>query len=361
MDILACFSATYAEAREKFTTAAKLAGGEMSSYENPNAKGPQGETLATDVAYFGPSEARGLLITCSGTHGVEGFCGSGAQVAALRSGLLDNLPSNVGLLMVHAINPYGFAHLRRVTEDNVDLNRNFIDHDAGHPANPAYDEVHDWLVPEDWGGAAQRAADAAIQSYIAQKGWMAFQAAVSGGQYSHADGLFYGGRRPTWSNKTFHAILERYARNRSRIGFIDFHTGLGPEGYGEPIYSGGVEGGGYERARAWYGPDVTTTHGGTSTSAVITGDLRGAISAVAPRVEVTPIALEYGTRPIELGLNVLRADNWLYLRGEVNSEQGRAIKRDIRDQFYVDTPDWKQKVVARAQEMTEKALRGLAV
>ena len=33
----------------------------------------------------------------------------------------------------------GLRVARRVNEDNVDLNRNFLDHGAPHPENPDYD------------------------------------------------------------------------------------------------------------------------------------------------------------------------------------------------------------------------------
>src|SRR5581483_10193540 len=126
------FSATYAEAREKFRAAAVEAGGTLEAVSNPN-RGPGGETLATDVAWFGPKTAEKVLVTISGTHGAEGFCGSGAQVDWLRRGEASRLPAGVAVAAVHAINPYGFAWLRRVTEENVDLNRNWVDFDRPLP------------------------------------------------------------------------------------------------------------------------------------------------------------------------------------------------------------------------------------
>src|SRR5690606_39318730 len=102
--------------------------------------------------------------------------------------------------------PYGFSHIRSVNEDNIDLNRNFRDFETALPDNPAYREVQDRLVPEDWEGPARAAADAAIQNYIAEKGLMTFQPAVTGGQYIHPDGLFFGGFAPSWSNKTLRSI-----------------------------------------------------------------------------------------------------------------------------------------------------------
>ena len=37
-----------------------------------------------DVARDGPMDAKSLLVLSSACHGVEGFCGSGVQVALLR-------------------------------------------------------------------------------------------------------------------------------------------------------------------------------------------------------------------------------------------------------------------------------------
>src|SRR5437868_3970945 len=78
------FSKDFPEARGKFRDAVTRAGARIESYANPR-KGAAGEALATDVAWFGPGEASRLLVSISGTHGVEGFCGSGIQVASLES------------------------------------------------------------------------------------------------------------------------------------------------------------------------------------------------------------------------------------------------------------------------------------
>ncbi len=61
MGIPRYFSATYAEARGKFLDAARAGGAVIESYVNPNAKGANGEELATDVARFGDSDAERRL------------------------------------------------------------------------------------------------------------------------------------------------------------------------------------------------------------------------------------------------------------------------------------------------------------
>ena len=133
-----CFSESYAEARTKFCGAAAEAGGAIRSRPHPPARGPSGEALYLDTARFGPADATNMLVLISSTHGVEGHCGSGAQIAWLRTGGPAKLPKDTGALILHAVNPYGFAWTRRVTEDNVDLNRNFVDHDKAYPRNDGY-------------------------------------------------------------------------------------------------------------------------------------------------------------------------------------------------------------------------------
>src|SRR5262245_19392074 len=102
------FAASYSEARDKFLSAARVAGASLDRYANPT-KGPQGEALSTDVARVGPEDAGKIVVTISSTHGVEGYCGSGFQVDWLASVGASGLPKDTAALFIHAINPYGFA------------------------------------------------------------------------------------------------------------------------------------------------------------------------------------------------------------------------------------------------------------
>jgi hypothetical protein len=82
----ACFAQTYAEARSKFLDAVQATGLAVASHAHP-LPGHDGEPLALDVVRDGPADAAALLIISSACHGVEGFCGSGVQVALLRKRL----------------------------------------------------------------------------------------------------------------------------------------------------------------------------------------------------------------------------------------------------------------------------------
>jgi len=353
------FSAKYTEARVKFLDAATAAGARLELYRNP-ARGPEGEELFTDTAWVGPADAERVLLLISATHGVEGFCGSGVQVGWHDRGLAKELPRGTAVLTVHASNPHGFAWLRRVTEDNVDLNRNFVDHGKDYPANPAYEALHEAICPRGWDDTDIAASATVLNAYAEKHSAFALQEAVTAGQYKHADGLFFGGNAPTWSANTLRAILKRELAGARQVAMIDYHTGLGPRGYGERICIHPPGSANLARAEAWYAGEITSPALGSSTSAELTGvNLMGIVEAL-PHAQVTGIALEYGTLPTEDVIFSLRADNWLHAHGDPASAKGQAIKAQIRDAFYQDADDWKQMIWDRGIETQNLALKGLS-
>jgi len=353
------FSATYAEARAKFRETVREAGGALDAVKNPN-RGPDGGDLTTDIAWFGPRDAEKALVMVSGTHGGEGFCGSGAQIDWLRRGQHQTLPKDIGVLMIHAINPYGFAWLRRVTEENIDLNRNWIDFSQPVPANPGYDELADAAVPKTWTDESQHAANRVLRAYAAEHGPMGLQQALSGGQYRHDKGVFYGGDAPSWARRTQEAIYGAWLAQAGRIAIVDYHTGLGPWGYAEPIMSDPVGTPAHDRGMAWWGACVTTPLDGSSTSAETAGDNLTAAPQVLSHAEVTGVALEYGVQTLAEVFLALRADAWLHAYGDPFSPQGREIKTLIRAAFYGDSDDWKGMVAGQSLAACRQAIAGLS-
>jgi hypothetical protein len=356
------FAPSYTRARVLFLEGAAAAGMAIRSYNHP-LPGRDGETLSMDVALDGAADAHQLLIVSSACHGVEGFCGSGIQVFATHDTEWRTHARNAGVavLYIHALNPHGFSHLRRVTEENVDLNRNFQDFSRPLPANAPYDELHECLLPEVWPPSAEN--EAVIAHFIGRHGLGAYQRAVSQGQHSHPDGLFFGGTAPTWSNRTLREVLRRYGAGARQIAWIDLHTGLGPSGLGERIFAGRDDERALQRARAWWGGDgqtaVTSIYDGSSTSALLTGLMWSAVYDECPQAEYTGIALEYGTQPLLDVLNALRGDHWMRRHPEAPAGLRAAIQKRVRDAFYVDTDDWRAQVVSQARQALFQAVDGL--
>jgi len=368
MSVSNAFSSSYAQARIKFLDAAAAAGLAVQSHAHP-LKGRDGEDLAMDVARDGPTDAHKLLIVSSACHGVEGYCGSGVQVHALHDApwLEKARASGTAVLYIHALNPYGFSHIRRTTHENVDLNRNFQDFSQPLPDNTAYRALHALVLPEQWPPDA--ANQAAIADFIATQGAAAFQSAITQGQHAFADGLFYGGTGPTWSNLTVHKVLREHAAGAKRVAWIDLHTGLGDSGVGERIWAGRDEPSAVARARAWWGggsdgkaaTPITSIYDGSSTSAFLTGLMWHAIYQEAPQAEYTGIALEYGTVPVLDVITALRAEHWLNNHPEAPAKLAQQIKAQMMTAFYTDTDLWRGQIVSQARQAMFQAVDGLSL
>lgn len=354
-----CFSQSYAQARQKFLEACAGLDLAVEPYPHP-LPGSEGEQLAIDVARSGPADARHVLLITSGCHGVEGFCGSGVQIDLLQDQDFQRQAREAGCAVVylHAANPYGFSWLRRWTHENVDLNRNFRDFDQPREPNPDYADLHPVMIPKRWPPSPGNRLR--LIAGLLRKGRKHLQKAISGGQFSHPDGLFYTGTAPTWSNRTVREILRRHGSGCEHLVWLDIHTGLGPKGHGERIYSGPGDSPMLARARRWWGEAVRSSQDGQSVSVPLTGLMvYSAIEECAP-AEFTGLTLEYGTLPGQQVLDALRAEQWLHNNPQAGAVQRRKIKQQLRDAFYVDEPQWKEEVLRQGREVARQALVGLA-
>jgi hypothetical protein len=354
-----CFARDYADSRKRFLATAKALKASIKTYPNPN-KGPNGEALAADVAWLGPKGAEKVLVLLSGTHGVEAFCGTGCIMDAFKT--RPKLPAGTALLAIHAINPHGFAWIRRVTEEGVDLNRNFVDF-TNPPANPGYDELADAILPRALDGPAFEEAQKRIAAYREKHGLPALHVAFSGGQYKHAKGLFFGGFGPTWSHRAHAAIIDDHAlAKRKHVAVIDYHTGLGPHGYGELICVHPPDTKWAARCKAWWGANVTEPLAGTSVA--------GARHGFGCRLweeklgdALTFITIEYGTYDTFAVVRpALVADHWLHAQGPVNwnDKRTRSIKQGLKNAMYGDTDDWREAIIWRSRQVIRMAAAGLA-
>jgi hypothetical protein len=264
----------------------------------------------------------------------------------------------VALLFIHALNPWGFSFGRRVTHEGVDLNRNFIDFRRPPPGNTGYDQLAGFLLPPEWPPHA--ANERQFAAYGASHGMAALQAAVSGGQYTHPDGLFYGGAAPTWSHQTLRLVLRQHASRCRQLGWIDVHTGLGDSGVGERIFACRDDDAARHRAKAWWGNRITFTEDGSSTSSSLHGNLWHAAYEECAQAAYAGITLEFGTQPQAAVIAALRHDHWVARRRNPHDAHLPAARAAMRRAFYTDTAEWKQAVTAQTRDAAAHAIDGMA-
>lgn len=359
IDAIEYFSQDYFEARERFLAAATKAGFNIQSTLNPNAKGPAGKDIYMDCATLGPPNAKSLLVVISGTHGPEGYCGSGVQLGMLQNGLAAQYAQTHKVAFIHANNAYGFAWDTRFNEDNIDLNRNFLADFDNLPNCEAYEQVHEWAALQEYNEDALLNSTTNLMEYARANGFAKLQAALTSGQYVHQDGVYFGGFAPSWSNLTIKAFLEDCCQGIEKMVIVDMHTGLGAFGHGEILIDGGKSSEAFAKCHKIWGDEVCSTSDGSSVSAPINGCMDNGILRHFDNIDGVFIALEFGTLdPISV-FKSTQASAWLHCKGDLNSPIAAHIRQLSRDAFYPQGSEWANKVWDRSMSVIGRGFDAL--
>jgi hypothetical protein len=338
------FAVGYADARDAWLQAVSACGGRVHGLRHP-LRGPDGEALWQDVALFGDLAAEDVFVVVCGTHGIEGHAGSAVMTAWLRADGPGALPPGAGVALVHAVNPWGMAHWQRGTENNVDLNRNFVAFPDVPPPNTGYAELHPHLMLADWNEAEIARAFDAMDAFRARVGEQAFSNAFNGGQYLHADGIFYGGDRPEWANSALRAQLSEHLASARRCVLVDLHTGIGP--YGQPFMINFDPPGsfGRERARAVWGDAALSGTGSTHAAlASFQGLMIDAFAGALPECRLSATAIEFGTLERRRMQRAHLGNAWMR-RQAGDSDARRRAGAEYREAFVPSDPAWRASVL----------------
>ena len=193
------------------------------------------DDLYIDNIYLPATETcTNLIVLTTGVHGMEGYIGSVMLDVFFEETYPTLNTKNTGILIVANVNPYGMKYMRRYNENNVDLNRNFIEDwdNFDLSSNKEYPKVVDFLQPE---GKIGNAFWHEVGFYLS----LAKEAIFTGadtisnalltGQYEYANGVYYGGngdeKSTTYLKGVFNTCLESEYKN---IIHVDIHSGYGP-------------------------------------------------------------------------------------------------------------------------------------
>jgi hypothetical protein len=225
---LTFYSSDYFEARERFREAARQTGATLHSHAL-SAEAPNRERLWIDAAVLGPTDARSALVLSSGLHGVEAVFGA-AVILSWLSFWDKFVPVGLRVVILHSLNPYGQVYRRRVNEDNVDLNRNFLPEGEAYAGSPPlYSRIDRYINPRK--SPAKWDAWALTLGMIATRyGKRRLFETIPVGQYEFPRGLFFGGHGPCESTKYVQRWLPEFLGDAQNVLHVDLHTGLGKRG-----------------------------------------------------------------------------------------------------------------------------------
>jgi hypothetical protein len=356
------FSPSYASSRERLIAAARTAALPVHhDVLSIGQKGPEGQALTIDMLTVGARRPSRAFVVASGTHGVEGFCGAAIQLqlASERlAGLM--LADDSALILLHALNPYGFAWLRRVNESNVDLNRNFQQLFNPDLCSAEYESLFECLNPADLDPEPEARRRQTLKDWATQHGERSLQRVIAEGQYRHPRGIQFGGHRPEASTRLLLDWVGQTLVDARWVAWLDVHTGLGESGACQLLTGASPTSAGYLEARRIWGESVTSVQSEASVSPPLHGLLEQGVSRALPQGCVFAYAApEFGTHPTDRVVAAFRADNWLHHYGNPADALGQVIKAEMLEAFRPAGRAWANAITRTGQLLCEQGLRAL--
>ncbi|MCA1686236.1 MAG: M14 family metallopeptidase [Planctomycetia bacterium] len=345
------FSPDYKTARARFLAAAASRGFRLESIA-VGLTGPSGEDLTIDAAVLGADQPERVVIVSSGLHGVEGFFGSAVQLGMLEAERPGRPPGpNDALVVLHALNPYGFAWVRRFDEGNVDLNRNMlVDGQAYRGSPPRYAALDGLLNPERPPSPFDLFPALAVLAVL-RFGMTDLKSAIAGGQYDYPRGVFFGGNGPSQLQAILSRNLPRWlGRARSAL-HLDFHTGLGRWGTYRLLLEPKVNPARVASVARTFGADRIDLSDPSGVSYPTRGDIGTWCRSTFPGCDYDYICAEFGTySPIRV-LSALRAENRAHHWLSAASPARLRAKRRLLEAFVPADPAWRKTTVSQALDL----------
>jgi len=316
--------------------------------------------LTIDLCYIPALKKSRLIIISCGVHGVEGFAGSAVQRMLMREILPKVDLENTGIFLIHGMNPFGFKYVRRVTENNVDLNRNCdVDRALFSIKNEGYSSLVDFLNPEkklDMGSMENRLFFIRAGIKILQKSMKNLRQSILQGQYEFEKGIFFGGKDFEPQAISIKTALADTISDYDAIFGIDIHSGWGARNklhlFPNPVENQNVRSA-MEKIFEGYQIDW----GNTEDFYTTTGDFSDFIGKIIPGKYYLPMSFEYGTMDSHTTIGSVKSlhnmiiENQGFHYGYKTKDDEIEVKKRFREMYFPSSDEWRSEVIRQAREI----------
>ncbi len=368
------FQGSYDECRASYLLEAQLVASQYERAELFSVRVPSkiDNGLYIDFLHLPPVRNTGkLLVISSGVHGIEGYTGSAVQQMFLNELLSSDVLSEMGILVIHGVNPYGFKNQRRVSENNVDLNRGSeMDDSLFASKNLGYGALYEMLNPQ--GEVSSYSLRNQFFYMIAigkmlKESMSVLRQAILQGQYEYPEGIYFGGNNFEPQIDSLQRILPGLFAPYETILNIDLHTGYGsrrvlhlfPNPVDDPELVEKTEFVFEDQPIDWGNTDeFYTISGGFST------DL---LSKINPDATYLYMVFEWGTFNTEKtfgslkSLQVIINENQGFQFGYMNSKHEQRIKKRMLEAYYPESEAWRSEVMESGRDMLKLVLEKFPV
>lgn len=368
-DNLQYFQESYDDCRKSFLAEAYKTKGiyKNVSISNLKIESKVDSDLTIDYCYIPAQKTfKRLFILTSAVHGVEGYVGNAVQQMFLNELLKEISLDNMGLLLIHGINSYEFKYKRRVTENNVDLNRNCsTDKMLFESVNSGYSDLNGMLNPTNKANTKSVGNIFfqlnAIQKII-QYSMGTLRQAVLQGQYQHEKGVYFGGKELEPSIKAVTPLIKDIAKNYDMIFNIDLHTGYGKRGtmhlFPNPMKD--------EKKRAKIEnifSGIPIDWGDGDDFYTVTGDFATYVGQIIPEKYYLNMTLEFGTLDSQVTMGAIKSLHNVILEnkgvhfGYKSKEDEEDIKNRYLEGYYPSSKPWRSKAIMDASKTLLQAVK----
>ncbi len=367
-DNLKYFSDSYEQCRDRFRTEAKTVFKTMDNVqvEQLSVESRKDHDLTIDYCYIpAQKKFKRLLIVTSGIHGVEGYAGSAVQQMFIHEILPRTDVEELGILLIHSLNPYGFKYQRRVTENNVDLNRNCsVGSSLYDKPNEGYAVLNYWLNRKrplrltefDHFFFPLYALQKKIK-YSMQK----MRQAILQGQYQYEKGIFFGGKRLEPSIKKITPLLRQVALPYEMVFCIDLHTGYGANGVVHLLHPPVPEPQKRKKLSSLF-KGVQIDWEGNRAFYSVTGDLLSYLELIIPGKAYISMTVEFGTLDTQTTLGAIKAlhniiiENQGFHYGYATKEDETAARQRFLQSYFPLSPAWRSKAIQDARILLQQTI-----
>lgn len=351
---------TYDEARDRFRASGQVLAKRYARVEIEaiDVASTTDDDLTVDTIFVpGQKSQQKLLIVSTGVHGIEGFVGSAVHQMFMAEILPNVNMDTLSILFVHSLNPWGHRHLRRVTQNNVDLNRNFdVTTDLFAIENAAYADIDDFLNPTE--PVTQEMVDNAMNEVL---GFAVtypreeLQQAILGGQYQFPKGLYYGGSGFEPQKAAVEVLLAEKIAQHGAVFLMDFHTGYGKRGH---LHLFGAPNVGDPEAMAVVFEGYTIDTGADDPDFYeTTGDFTLYLGKIVGSKPYVGMTMEYGTMDSQTDLGAarslvnMRLENQGFHYGYAEDGARALVEKQFRDMYDPPEAEWREAVLSATKDM----------
>lgn len=366
---LTYFYETYEECRSNFRKAAQNI---IKSHENGqvawlNLESQQTTDLTIDYCYLpAKNKTEKLIIIISGIHGVEGYTGSAVQQMVLKEIVTQTDFERLGILFIHGLNPYGFKFKRRVTENNVDLNRNcYAGFHGYNSVNKGYTLLNSWLNKKGELNMTQF-DQFFFPFYAAQKlavsSKKVLRQAILQGQYQYETGIYFGGKELESNIEVVTPLVREIAEPYDTVLAIDLHTGYGQRG-SLHLFSMTPESiKDKERMQSLF-KEYPIDWGDTKDFYSVNGEFLKYLEFILTDKLFVAMPFEFGTLDTKSifgsmrALNNLMIENQGYLYGYATERDRKIATKRFVEGFYPSSEMWRSKAIEDSRKLFSYTIR----